>query len=179
MFFTRGVSLMKKNLMIAAGFVTSLLVVGVANAATQTTTFQVTATVVANCKIVSAGTVAFGNYSPTAGDVSATSDIVVRCSKNAPYTLGLNGGTTTGGTVAQRLMANGANTLQYNLYKEVAYTNVWGNTAGSDTVSGTGAGLGVPNAITHTVYGLLPDNAFNQDVAVGSYSDTVTATLTY
>lgn len=167
-----------KNVLMAAIAAAGLLVVGGANAATETTTFQVTATVVANCKIDSAGTVAFGNYSPTAGDVSATSSIVVRCSKNAPYTLGLNAGTTAGGTVAQRLMANGANTLQYNLFQEVGHTNIWGNVSG-EWVSGTGAGLGVPNAITHTVYGLLPDNAFNQDVAVGSYSDTVTATLTY
>lgn len=171
---------MNKNVLKAAIAAAGLLVVGGANAATTTTTFQVTATVNANCLIDSASTMAFGGYTPaTSGNLSATSTIVARCSKNTTYNLGLNAGTTAGGTVAQRLMANGANTLQYNLYKEVGHTNIWGDTVDTDTLVGTGAGMGVPNAITHTVYGLLPDNAFNQGAVVGNYSDTITATFTY
>jgi len=50
---------------------------------------------------------------------------------------------------------------------------------GTDTVAGTGNGMGVPQAITHTVYGQLLDSAFNQDAAVGSYADTITVTVTY
>lgn len=168
---------MKKNLMIAAGFATGLLAMGNAAAATTTTTFQVTATVANKCIIDSASDMAFGDYSPTDGDKSATSDIVLRCSKGGTYNVGLDGGTT--GTVAQRLMANGSNTLQYNLYQEASHTTIWGNTVGTDTVAGTGNGMGVPQAITHTVYGQLLDSAFNQDAAVGSYADTITVTVTY
>jgi spore coat protein U-like protein len=171
---------MNKNVLMAAIAAAGLLVVGSANAATATTTFQVTATVNANCLIDSASAMAFGAYTPaTSGNLSATSDIVVRCSKNTSYNLGLNGGATAGGVVAQRLMANGTETLQYNLYKEVAHTNIWGDTIGTDTWLGTGAGMGVPQAITHTVYGLLPDNTANQAAVAGNYSDTITATFTY
>lgn len=169
---------MNKKIMLSALMAAGLVAMNTASAATATTTFQVTATVVANCKIDSATDMAFGTYSPTAGDVTATSQIKVRCSKGATYTLGLDAGTTAGGSIAQRLMAKGTDTLQYNLYSDAARTSVWGNSSGS-WVSGTGAGLGTPNTITHTVYGKLPDSAVNQDAAVGNYADTITATLTY
>jgi spore coat protein U-like protein len=148
-----------------------------AYAATTTTTFQVTATVLKTCS-VSATTLAFGNYTPGAGAVNGTSTVSVNCTKTTPYTVALNGGTTTGGTVAQRLMANGLNTLQYNLYTTVADTTVWGDGTGvSATLAGTGAGVATANNLT--VFGNLPDNPTNQAAVPGAYADTVTVTVTY
>ena len=96
-------------------FATPVLVAGVfvaisALAATTTTTFQVSATVLKTCS-VSAAALGFGNYTPGTGVVTGSTPINVLCTKTTPFTVALNGGTTTGGTVAQRLMANGANTL--------------------------------------------------------------------
>jgi spore coat protein U-like protein len=150
---------------------------GIANSATTTTTFAVTETVQATCS-ATATALAFPAYSPGAGTVTNTSTISVKCTKNSPYTISLNQGTTAGGTVAQRLMGLGANTLQYNLYTTAAFASVFGDGSGtSKTVTGTGAGVATANAVT--VFGQLPDNATNQLAVAGNYTDTITVTVTY
>ena len=63
-------------------------------------------------------------------------------------------------------------TLAYALYQDSAHTINWGNTVGTDTVSGTGNG----SAQTLTVYGEVPAG---QSVTPGAYTDTITATITY
>jgi spore coat protein U-like protein len=149
----------------------------VANSATTTTTFAVTETVQATCS-ATATTLAFTAYTPGAGAKANNSTISVKCTKNTPYTISLNGGSTAGGTIAQRLMASGANTLQYNLFTTAAFSQIFGDGSGtSKTVAGTGAGVATANAVT--VFGQLPDSATNQAAVAGSYSDTITVTVTY
>ena len=149
---------------------------GTAHALTRTTTFGVSAVVNPNC-LVSAQPLAFGGYDGTVAK-TATSDITVRCSNQTTYTGGLS---TGGGTFAQRLLAgSGADRLQYNLYTTVAAATIWGDgTLGTGTVAGMGAGMSAANAQTHTVFGQLPDNAFNQGAPSGNYADTITVTITY
>jgi spore coat protein U-like protein len=152
---------------------------GSAQASTATTTFQVTAAVLATCS-VAAPTLAFGNYTPGAGAISGTTTVAVKCTNGSTYTVALNGGGTNGGTIGQRLMASGTNTLQYNLYTNSTHTTLWGDgtTSGSVTQPGTGAGLAT--ATSFTVYGLLPDSAANQAaVPSATYADTITVTVTY
>jgi spore coat protein U-like protein len=164
---------------IAAGLM--LAVAGSAQAASKTATFGVSATVAPNC-LVSAANLAFGNYlgdPDTPVNVDSSSDISVRCSKNAAYTLALNAGSTAGATVAQRLLAGpGAEKLQYNLFTTAARNVVFGDGSGSSVTQG-GTGTGMANVLTTTVYGRLPDNAFNQAAATGVYNDTVTVSITY
>jgi spore coat protein U-like protein len=145
-------------------------------ATTTTTTFQVTANVAAQCN-VSAANLAFGAVDPLGGNVDQTTTVTVKCTKNSAYTVGLNAGATTGATIAGRLMANGADTMQYNLYTDAGRANVWGNTAVAPSwVSGTGAGLGTAQVLT--VYGRVPTGQTN--LAVGSYTETaITVTVTY
>ena len=145
-------------------------------AATTTTTFQVTANVAAQCN-VSAVNLAFGAVDPLGGNVDQTTTVTVRCTKNSAYTVGLNAGTTTGATIAQRLMANGSETMQYNLFTDAARSIIWGNSAVAPTwVSGTGAGLGTAQVLT--VFGRVPTGQTN--LAVGSYTETaITVTVTY
>jgi spore coat protein U-like protein len=152
-----------------------------ASAASATTTFTVSASVLKTCS-VSASNLAFGNYTPGAGALTATSSVSVLCTNGTTFTTALNGGTTTGGTVAQRLMAQsaGTGTLQYNLYTTAAHSIVWGDGTGSSvTESGTGAGMASGNAQSLTVFGQLPDNATNQAAPVAAYSDVITVTVTY
>jgi spore coat protein U-like protein len=150
---------------------------GVAGSATTTTSFAVTETVQATCS-ATATTLAFSAYTPGGGAKTNNSTISVKCTKNTPYTISLNGGTTAGGTVAQRLMASGANTLQYNLFTTAALGQIFGDGSGtSKTVTGTGAGVATANAVT--VFGQLPDSAANQAAVPGSYSDTITVTVAY
>jgi spore coat protein U-like protein len=74
-----------------------------------------------------------------------------------------------------RTIANGGNTLNYNLYRDSARSQVWGDGSGSTfTVTGTGSGL--LTASTLTVYG---DIAAAQDKPPGTYTSTITVTVTY
>ena len=145
-------------------------------AATATATFQITANVATQCTVTAAD-LAFGAVDPLGGNVDQTTTVTVRCTKNTSYTVGLNAGTTAGATLAQRLMANGSDTMNYNLYTDAARTTVWGNSAAAPTwVSGTGAGMGTPQALT--VYGRVPSGQTN--LAVGSFVETaITVTVTY
>jgi len=159
---------------------TGLSVSGMAMAVTlPPVSFTVTATVNKICTGASATNLAFGGYTPGAGTVTASSAISVKCTKTTPFTVSLSAGTTTGGTMTQRLMTDASsNTLQYNLYTTSGLSTVFGDgTLSSQTQGGTGIGLGT--AVSVGVFGQLPDNATNQNAAPGSYSDTITATITY
>jgi spore coat protein U-like protein len=148
-----------------------------AQAGTATTTFAVTATVNATCA-ATATTLAFPAYTPGAGAVTNNSTISVKCTKNTPYTVALNAGTTTGDAFTQRLMASGTNTLQYNLYTTAAFATVFGDGTGT-TATSAGTGAGVATANTITVYGQLLDSTANQLAVPGAYSDTITVTVSY
>jgi spore coat protein U-like protein len=159
------------------------LAAGVAHAAptTITTTFQVSATVQSKCTVI-AGPVVFSAYTPLGGAQTANGTIAVKCTNGTKFTVALDKGSTAGGTIAQRLMVGSlpANTLQYNLYIAAGptFTTVFGdNTSGSQTVGGTGTGLGT--AVIVTAYGQLPDNATNQLAVPDTYTDTITASVTY
>ena len=161
----------------AASIAASLFaVVGGTQAATTATTFGVSATVLTNCT-VSATALNFGTYSPGAGALSVNTPISVRCTRGTPFTVALNGGTTAGGNIAQRLMTNGTDTLQYNMYTSAAFATVFGDGTTGSTGAGTGNGLGTP--VTVTVFGNLPDSATNQTVSSGAYSDLINVTVTY
>jgi spore coat protein U-like protein len=145
-----------------------------AAAGTATNTFIVQATINSACS-VSATTLNFGAYSPTSATaLTGASTISVYCTNGSPYTTALNVG-SGGGTFAARWLANGASDLTYNLYRDAAYSQVWGDgTASTYTVAGTGAGLLTANTIT--VYGQIP---IAQDMPVGTYSSTITVTVSY
>lgn len=165
---------MKKSIfssaIIAAAGVLALGLSTVANAATTTTaTFAVTATVQSNCTIAAAP-LAFGTYTGAVNNAAST--ITATCTNTTPYNVGLNAGTATGATVTNRSMVNGASLLNYKITSDSGHATNWGNTVGTDTVTGTGSGA----AQTLNVYGQIPAAQF---VSPGSYSDTITATLTY
>ncbi len=139
-----------------------------ASAATETDTFDVTATVVASCS-VSVSDLAFGNYDPTLGTTGTTS-VTSNCTLATTYALGLDFGGAA--DVNSRVMDGpNANTLSYQLTTDLAGLIPWGNTTGDD-VDLVGTGLNVPT----TIYGQIPSA---QNVEAGSYTDTITVTLTY
>ena len=164
---------------LSATLAATVLAAGAAQAAgsTATTTFQVSATVKPNCT-TSATALGFGNYTPGSGAIAANSTITVNCTKLTAFTVGLNPGSTTGDAFIQRLMASGANTLQYNLYTTTGLTTVFGDGTGA-TAMDSGTGTGMANALTYTVYGQVPDNATNQASLPATYTDTITVTVSY
>lgn len=164
---------------LSAAIAATVFAAGAADAGSTTTTFAVNATVNATCS-ATATTLAFPAYTPGLGPVAGTSTITLTCTNGAQPTVALNVGTTTGDNYLQRVMANGTNTLQYNLFTTNGYGTVWGDgTNGSKTlqVSAPSAGLSTPQTLT--VYGQLPDSSANKNAVPGSYSDLITATVTY
>jgi spore coat protein U-like protein len=139
-------------------------------AATATTTFQVTANVQATCAI-SATAAAFGPYTGVVVDTTAV--LIVTCSNTTTYNIGLNAGVGAGATVTNRAMTGpGSALLDYGLFQDAAHSVNWGDTVGTDTVTGTGDGL----AQSITVFGQVSAGQF---VEPGAYLDTITATITF
>lgn len=148
--------------------------IGNAQAATTTSSFAVTLTITADCSITSTNALAFGSSGLLSGNIDATTSMGVQCTNTTPYNIGLNAGTGSGATVATRKMTGPASaTIDYSLYTNAGRTTVWGNTVGSDTVATTGNGA----AQSHTIYGRVPSTATTP--APGSYSDTITVTVTF
>ena len=150
----------------------SLLPCGLSQAATTTTTFQVQITITSSCVINSASTLNFGTQGVLTADVDGTSTLQVQCTAGTPYNIGLDAGTGSGATVSGRKMTSGDSTISYALYSNAGRTSNWGNTVGTDTVSGTGNG----STQSSTVYGRV---AAQSTPAPGTYSDTITMTVTY
>lgn len=137
--------------------------------ATDTGTLTVTATVTSNCSL-SGGTLAFGTYvsgQTTNLDVQGSINYV-----NCPVgtlTFELDNGANASGT--QRRMKSGSSFLNYEIYKTSARTSRWGTATDAVQLQLLqGGGGSVP------VYGRIFSG---QAVAPGSYSDTVTITLTF
>jgi spore coat protein U-like protein len=141
-------------------------------AATATSTFTVQVTIVANCTVNSASTMNFGSNGVLTANVDQTSTVAVQCTDTTPYNIGLDAGTGTGASVATRKMTSGGATVNYTLYSDSGHTTVWGNTVSTDTVSATGNGA----SQSYTVYGRVPTQT---TPAPGTYSDTITVTVTY
>jgi spore coat protein U-like protein len=135
------------------------------------TSFTVTATVQPVCTI-SATNLAFGNYAQK--QLDGQSQVSLTCANGTAWNVGLNQGTFSGATVTTRRMSGpGGAALSYSLYQNSTRTTNWGNTVGTDTVSGTGTG----SAQSLNVYGRIP--ASQPSVVPGNYADTITATVTY
>ena len=151
-------------------------------AATATSNFNVSANVNKNCTIAAAN-LTFGAYDPVVANASAplnvNSTVTVACTKGSAATVGLSGGNnpsaTSGCASTTRAMSSGGATpsyLCYEIYSNSGLTTVWGN-SGAGLVNYTAASR-APAALTD--YGQVPAA---QDVPVASYSDTVTATITF
>jgi len=146
--------------------------VNASDAATTTSNFTVQVSITASCTINSASTLNFGSQGVLTANVDQTSTLAVQCTNTTPYNIGLDAGTGSGATVATRKMTSGGATVNYSLYSDSGRTTVWGNTVSTDTVAATGNGA----AQSYTVYGRVPSQT---TPAPGTYTDTITVTVTY
>ena len=124
-----------------------------------------------NCTI-SATNLVFPAQGLLTAPVPGSSQISVQCTNNNAYSLALNGGTVGGNVLARKMKhSTAADTVGYQLYQGSNYAIVWGDATGGSPMAGLGTGA----AQSYTVYGLVPQATPRP----GSYSDTVTATITF
>ncbi len=152
----------------------SLILTSNVYAGSATSSLSVSATVASNCTI-STSALSFGSYDPIVANATANLDgtgtVTITCTKGAVTTVGLDLGGNASGTT--RRMASGTERLSYELYKDSSRSSVWGNSGTDLNDTGTAPSKA---ARAFTVYGRIPSA---QDVAAGSYSDTVTATVNF
>ena len=124
---------------------------------------------------ISATAVSFGTYnvfSSTALD--STGSVIYNCdSANASITITLDKGGAA--TFNPRRMLNGSEALNYNLYLDAARSTIWGDGTGGTQVY-TDTSTRRNQNVTVTVFGRIPAT---QDVSVGTYTNTVTATINF
>jgi spore coat protein U-like protein len=135
--------------------------------------FTATATVAPNCRAYTTTDLDFGSISGLiTSNTDQTSTISMTCTGRTAWNVGLNNGLNASGNIRRMRLGTTANHVDYELYRDSARIDRWGNTIGTDTVPGTGTGA----AQTLTVHGRLPAA---QNAPAGSYSDTITVTVTY
>ena len=134
------------------------------------------------CSVSAAG-INFGVYNPLSGSGdAATGSWTVTCTATG------NGSATVAGTLtlstgssgrfSTRTMKSGSNILNYNIYLTPSYAQIIGDgTQGTYAPSDSGTvTAGQVYQVVGYMYGLVPAA---QDVAPGSYSDTIVVTVTY
>ena len=147
-----------------------------ARARSATANLPVTATVQSACA-ASANPLAFATYTAGLGSVTGTTTITVKCSSALGFQVALGPGVTPGGSISQRLLTNGSQSLQYNLYTTSNLSTLWGDGTTGVTLSGMASGEG--RATSLTVFAELPDSVMNRLAMPGIYNDVVTVTITY
>jgi spore coat protein U-like protein len=158
-----------------------------ASAAFPTQSFQAQAVVAGNCTVTESGTLDFGNYDPLTANAAtaqpgAGASLSLFCTRGSHPLIAMDNGvngtrllfTGTGGATKQLtydvLMpsANGATGV-------IASTNSWGASgAGRYDVGVTTVAPTVATVVQ--VFGSIPGG---QDVVPGTYTDTVTATVSF
>ena len=126
--------------------------------------FEVTAEVIGVCEITAGNALAFGDYNPVTGTaVDGSTTISGTCSNGMD-------GTGVGLASTGIMSGGGANDLTYGLFQEAGRTTDWGD---SELERQSVAADGTAQVMT--VYGRI--NAGQTTAPIGSYAETVTATV--
>jgi spore coat protein U-like protein len=149
-------------------------------AGTASSNFQVTLTITGACSLTSSPLDFGTNNGAIVANIDASSNLIANCTNGTPYSIGLNNGVGTGATASVRKMTNAGDSsmVNYSLYTTTGRSTVWDNNcttlpAGTTCSGGTGNGANQ----TVPVFGRVPGGQSN--VTVGTYVDTIVATLTF
>ncbi len=127
---------------------------------------------------VALGNLSFGPYDALSSAPATTSgNAVVTCNDSPPATvqIQLGASSVSGGFFPRRMRsAGGTDTLDYNFYADVSATSVWGDGTGGTVTRTQRVPKSTPWSVT--LYGRI---APNQDVAPGSYADTLIITVVF
>lgn len=130
---------------------------------------------------VSATALAFGTYVVTAPTpTTSTASVSIACQSNVSLTMSYSVSLSTGssGSYSGRQMIGGGGSLGYQVYTGATQSQVWGDGTAGTGMPGDSYLLTLLTLITHsfTAYGSIPAQ---QNARPGSYTDTLTATITY
>ncbi len=135
--------------------------------------FSASAVVPASCEIDVVNDLNFGTVPGLINNNNdQTTNFSFTCTKTTPWKVSLDNGLHANGTVRRMRLDASSNYVQYELYRDSAHNLRWGNTLDVDTANNTGTG----SSQNLTIYGRVPAP---QSIPSGSYSDTVTVTITY
>ena len=155
--------------------------------AAATANLAVTASVTANCTI-STTAVLFGVYDPVVTNASTALNgngaVSIACTKGSAPNVTMDLGANPSGSQRKMLITGGGvDTLNYELYQPSTNTTpstcsfpgsaVWG-TAGGAIFTPT-----APTSKTARAFAVCGTVAAGQDVSVGSYQDTIVATVNF
>lgn len=147
-----------------------------ADAGTVSGSFTISGTVVAACSVTSAAAVNLGSSITAASlPLTGSSAIVVNCTNGAGYDIGLTPGSANSDGTGVLTNAADGSTIAYGLFQLNSYSGAFGNTVGTNTVHGTGSGVDQ----TTTAYVKTASSGSEAHLAVGTYTDTVTVTVTF
>lgn len=124
---------------------------------------------------ISVTPLAFGVYVPFSGaGLMSTGSIRYSCPSAASVSIIMDGGNS--GSVANRILRNGAHPLSYNIYLDAGGTQIWGDgTGGSQYYINNQPQIAVN--FTIPFYGRIPGS--QTGAVVGAYSDTILVTIRF
>ena len=134
---------------------------------------EVNATVTPDCRI-SVTDLSFGQYDPLgqngSRELDAAAGVSMLCTRDARAKIAIDTGRNPG--AGTRGLAAGAQRVAYQIYRDADRTQVWGS--GADAQQFVSAGNQAPQQFN--VYARIPPG---QEVASGTYTDVVTATVEF
>ena len=120
----------------------------------------------------------FGTYMPlTPTHVDVIGQFTIRCqAQPGTFVVAIAHG-MSGNQLARTLSAGGGNTLDYNLYRDPARTQIWGDgNLPSFVVTGVRQRRGRPSVYNYPIYGRV---FANQAPNPGQYVDNLVATVLF
>lgn len=135
--------------------------------------FTASATVADHCEITAATDLDFGNIPGLIhADRDQASTITLACTGRTVWNLGLDDGLHAAAGTRRMHRAGSGDFVRYELYRDQARSQRWGNTVDVDTLAGSGTG----HQQAVSVHGRVPAG---QSVPASQYSDVITVTVTY
>lgn len=130
-----------------------------------------------NCRVM-VGTMSFGLYSPlTQNHLDVMGQVTVRCQAQPGSFIITMGPGVSGDQTARTMLSAGTTILNYNLYRDAARSQIWGDgTPPTFVVSGVRPSKGRPTFYSYPIYGRI---FANQAPDPGLYSDTPIVTVLF
>ena len=139
----------------------------------DSSSFTVQATIAGSCTAITPQSLFdFGTITGTAANTDSSMTVSVTCTTSLPYNLTMGYGTN--GNSAGRKMANGANTLNYQLFTDSGRTINFDDFGGN--ASGWIGGIGTGSSQSILVYGRVP---VQSTPPAGVYTDSVIAAVVW